>query len=935
MQEQNWIDSCDVNINSWLFNDDLLYEDRFRKLDSLLLIAKKTYGDSSYSSTYFIHKSGVLYHVKGLDGDLKSFDEAISYYQKALEMRKKLHSKTLKEDIVNGYSMIGICYAELNDIPNSITNILQGLKLLEGTPISNSDFENFCYLNTQAARSYATIGDFDNSLKYYQSIINSQSDTILKESIWNFRAQIELAGLYADELYRPKEALIILNHCEKIKSFLGESVIDMDVASLYNKKGIAFMRYLQYDSAVNNFKKAAKAYEKLNDISSEANNLMNIGIVYTRQSLIDSGYFYFNKVNDSIINKSFLHENLGDLAFKEEKYKVSLEHYNKAITEIVSGFNPKDIYSNPVIDPEKYQISDKIRLYNSLGLKGNTLLQLYRKSKNERCLNFAFETYNKADQVIGMMRSEFQAEASRLSLASYAKPIYEQGIEACYQLYQLNQQDSILEKAFEFSEKSRAIALLDAVRKTKASARVDQELIKDEKSLNLKVNYFEKQAALYEQDSSNRASYKLYDSLLYYRRQHQEVIDQVREATPEYYSLIFDQQTTSPHKIQTTLSKDRCLIEYFLGDSSLYAFVIHKDTTFFLKQNDPDSIRRWAGDWVSSMQSLDLSFLRPSYQLYQALIQPAQDKKPLTAKISIVPDDVLNLVNFESLVTELPGEDRIYLPSFGDYLVNRHQLSYAFSATTLYETKPSNKEKQNNYLGIAPEMSEGFQLEDYWFDKLEYNEEEVLHAGSLFPQQNILESNDVKDQFIKLAPSYGLIHCATHAMANNKDGDLSFILFGEEPTDIMYAKDLYALDLNADLVVLSACQTSAGELNRGEGIISLARGFTYAGAASVVTSLWNVREKTNKEIIYDFYKLLKKGKSKDEALRIAKLNYLGNLTQENYMNAHPYFWAPLIIIGDPEPLQKNYSWREITAISLFLIFSITLVYRFRKSRMKD
>jgi CHAT domain-containing protein len=334
------------------------------------------------------------------------------------------------------------------------------------------------------------------------------------------------------------------------------------------------------------------------------------------------------------------------------------------------------------------------------------------------------------------------------------------------------------------------------------------------------------------------------------------------------------------------------------------------------------------------MQSLDLSFLRPSYQLYQALIQPAQHKKPLTANISIIPDDVLNLVNFESLVTELPGEERIYLPSFGDYLVNRHQLSYAFSATTLYETKPSKKENQNNYLGIAPEMSEGFQLEDYWFDKLEYNEEEVLHAGSLFPRQNIVESNNVKDQFIKLAPSYGLIHFATHAMANNRDGDLSFILLGEEPTDIMYAKDLYGLDLNANLVVLSACQTSAGELNRGEGIISLARSFTYAGATSIVTSLWNVREKTNKEIIYDFYKLLKKGKSKDEALRTAKLNYIGNLSQENYMNAHPYFWAPLIIIGDPEPLQINYSWREITAISLLLILLIVLMYRFRKSNMK-
>jgi len=166
-------------------------------------------------------------------------------------------------------------------------------------------------------------------------------------------------------------------------------------------------------------------------------------------------------------------------------------------------------------------------------------------------------------------------------------------------------------------------------------------------------------------------------------------------------------------------------------------------------------------------------------------------------------------------------------------------------------------------------------------------------------------------------------------LANNEDGDLSFILFGESASDILYAKDLYALDLNADLVVLSACQTNAGEIHRGEGIISIARAFAYAGTYSIVTSLWDVREKTNTEIIYHFFQALKKGKTKDEALRTAKLNYLTSLTPEQQFQSHPYFWAPLIIIGDTSAnyKTKNSTFWVLTAILVVLGFALWYLLR--------
>ena len=110
-------------------------------------------------------------------------------------------------------------------------------------------------------------------------------------------------------------------------------------------------------------------------------------------------------------------------------------------------------------------------------------------------------------------------------------------------------------------------------------------------------------------------------------------------------------------------------------------------------------------------------------------------------------------------------------------------------------------------------------------------------------------------------------------------------------------RDLYNLQLNADMVVLSACETGIGELQKGEGIISLARGFTYAGAKSIITSLWSVEDECTKKIMISFYEYLDQGLAKDAALRQAKLDYI-NDEQTTHVDAHPFYWSPFIGVGD-------------------------------------
>ena len=149
---------------------------------------------------------------------------------------------------------------------------------------------------------------------------------------------------------------------------------------------------------------------------------------------------------------------------------------------------------------------------------------------------------------------------------------------------------------------------------------------------------------------------------------------------------------------------------------------------------------------------------------------------------------------------------------------------------------------------------------------------------------------------------YSIIHISSHAAADNTDGNNSYILF-TNPKDVatsekLFASQLYNTTMPTDMVVLSACETGAGELRLGEGLISLARGFSYAGAKSIIASRWIVAEKSTRILLAKFYKHLKTGKTKSAAIRQARIEFI-----KEEPDFHPYFWAAFIPIGNMTPIQ--------------------------------
>ncbi|MCF6342338.1 MAG: CHAT domain-containing protein, partial [Bacteroidales bacterium] len=195
---------------------------------------------------------------------------------------------------------------------------------------------------------------------------------------------------------------------------------------------------------------------------------------------------------------------------------------------------------------------------------------------------------------------------------------------------------------------------------------------------------------------------------------------------------------------------------------------------------------------------------------------------------------------------------------------------------------------------------------------------EAKEVTAVFGGKAYLGEDATKPRFLKEALDYRIIHLAMHTWINDSLPMFSELLFyedaGKASSGKLYTYEVFGLKLAAELVVLSACNTGSGRLQKGEGIMSLARGFKYAGVPSIILTLWEVQDKATSGIMKQFYLYLKEGDSKDVALQKAKLDFLDNA---NRLKSHPYYWSSFLITGDAEQIVKN----EEGSNSMQLIYS--------------
>jgi CHAT domain-containing protein len=212
----------------------------------------------------------------------------------------------------------------------------------------------------------------------------------------------------------------------------------------------------------------------------------------------------------------------------------------------------------------------------------------------------------------------------------------------------------------------------------------------------------------------------------------------------------------------------------------------------------------------------------------------------------------------------------------------------------------------------------------YYFSPLPGAGEEVKKVSDYIQTTSFANFLAQENTFKKEAPDFDILHLAMHTIINDSLPMFSKLVFSKpdkNSTDdgFLNTYEIYNMKLNARLAVLSACETGSGKLQKGEGVMSLARGFIYAGCPSIVMTLWQVEDKSGVNIMADFYSYLSKGKRKDVALRMAKLKHLES---SDPLTAHPHYWLGYVNIGDSEPL---YASNDIYFV-IFLFIAILVVF---------
>ena len=390
---------------------------------------------------------------------------------------------------------------------------------------------------------------------------------------------------------------------------------------------------------------------------------------------------------------------------------------------------------------------------------------------------------------------------------------------------------------------------------------------------------------------------------------------------------------------QKEISREQTLLHYHSAVDFTYLFVINTDSIFFerltsstsqieklvktnfkLSRKDPITVAD------SNRKKEAEQFVQSSSDLYNFLIRPFSKK--IKEHLLIVPDGLMGYLQFGALIKKANSD----IESFADhqYLIEDHSVQYIHSYSDFLDSKRRiGQGNSPNFLAVAPAFLDNNSMLLPLQGTVE--EAQILHdklGGKLWLNQ---EAN--KEYFCTKAADFNVILLATHSFAMDDDPAHSHIAFSEKgdstDSELLFSSEIYHQKIPADLVVLSSCQSGAGQVLRGEGLMSLAHAFFQAGTKSVVASLWNIADKQAPMVITIFFENLKNGATKPEALRQSKINYYQNAVG---INAHPFFWSGFISINDDAPVAFAqggwFVW--IYGLLLFIIILVSILLFKRK-----
>ncbi|MCB0586830.1 MAG: CHAT domain-containing protein [Phaeodactylibacter sp.] len=620
---------------------------------------------------------------------------------------------------------------------------------------------------------------------------------------------------------------------------------------------------------------------------------------------LENGKAAYGTLQHRTIGKIFV--NLGQMRLQNRDGRGALLAANRALQSVLPSFLPKV----PEALPPDSLFYEENTIIEALELKADALQQLAVEEDSLLLLNRALEAYELAAAAGEMLSSTFRYESARLVLQAKGRARTEKALSLAYRL---RSEPGVVRRAFVLVEQSKARVLLDAIRDNLGRREIEQgdTLLFRERELRRLQAYYRKELALQREESRRLA---LEQHLAETADMLAEVDKALRRKYPRLAELNSMPAFTATEAAKQLLpSGDAVLLEYFTGQHQLFAFHLRNSGAVSLfRVGSTPQLQEPLTEFLellrsrSALQAGRATYAAKAFQLYQKLLHPLLETGDSFPKeVILIPDGQLGYLPFEALLTEKAESSGWAAMPF---VLKKILLRYGYSAATLWQQSQLKAAPEGNLLEVAPVFARGERgLAPLLGPGLE--------AGQLgISRTEVLRGKSATVANLEaLAGKFRVLHFSTHARVDSSHAPPRI-----ELTDgPLYLPQLYALGLNAGLVTLSACEAGLGNLAEGEGVMSLARGFAYAGSASLVSSLWAVNEQSTATLFNCFYTHIAAGMPKGNALQRAKLDYLES--EAAGFRKSPYYWAGLVFVGDNTPVTfRPAGWPAQVVLGALLI----------------
>ncbi len=760
------------------------------------------------------------------------------------------------------------------------------------------------------------IGDLYNAELYSKQALNI---FLMHKTIEHAHA-LGLLNNHANDLKNTRDLKNAVNEYKKVEDYLLKNYGPefFRLGSIYNNLGTCYYEMHEFNQSLDYFLKAVNIKTKSGPSWNLGIQLIDLGFNYQALDNSEKAMGSFQKAYDIlsgfelrslITHKARIYNGMGWEMEKQDSLSNARRYYEKALEELNIKLNDDNF---PV--PFFSRSANTLRIMTRLA---NVNFRIYRKNGQRADLYRSFSLFQRTLGLLDEIKDNFGEPESRQVIFGQSFELFDRAIETSLELFDKTKDKHYFNLAFRAAEKSKNYLLLEVIKERKILelSMVPDSLVDVGSSLRKRASYLEEELFLNKDTVSKDIEYELFQvkkSLIENQDKIHGFIKKfdITDAPEDYIKLFLFQKSNAR----------KWVIEYFVGIEYIYAFVFSRDSSFVKKiPNDfslEETIRKFRTGVFSPFspasqeeripRQLAAKYLvENGFLLFEKLLSPLGE---LPESLTIIPDGVLGYIPFEALLSSLP-EDRLNFQTY-PFLINDYIISYSYSASLLQEMvqKKNLKSGIKNVLALAPFSRQGLsgpeKKDDKYLGELPKSSEVCYSVCKLFGGDSKLGAEATKQKFLDLAPGYRILHLSTHAEANNDDGNFSFLAFADTLASRyqpLFVNELYHLKLNADLVSLSACETGLGELKRGEGIISLARAFAFAGTKSILTTLWKANDESSELLLDAFYREVKKGEPKDKALKAAKIQYLKNPDHKGGAS-HPYFWAGIIGIGDMSPI---------------------------------